>query len=299
VAEGMAYIAGKGLIHRDLAARNVLVNADYSCKVADFGLSREGGEESEYVSQGGEIPVRWTAIEALEERKYTEASDVWSFGILVYEVFTKGDVPYKGWPNSKVWMKVKIGYRLPQPSGMPGPIYRKIKTCWMENRGERPRFAELKDYFREDVASETLAQDLKRQANVIGSQQFNGQRSGDGGRRRQYEKLNASEAYSSMRKDLERIQCGLQHLCEQHGEELYGTVKASIDSSMDVFTEEPPSNDYADFGDMSAFENDNDDVAPKAAEMKRNHKTGSVMRKGLWKKASKVKMMTRLKKQGG
>ena len=126
VAEGMAYIASHHLIHRDLAARNVLVSADYSCKVADFGLSREVEGDADYVSQGGAVPVRWTAIEALEEHKYSEASDVWSFGIVVHEIFTHGETPYKGWPNSKVWMKVKLGYRLPQPEGMPGPIYRKV-----------------------------------------------------------------------------------------------------------------------------------------------------------------------------
>ncbi|EJW71776.1 serine/threonine protein kinase [Wuchereria bancrofti] len=88
IAAGMKYLTEKGFVHRDLAARNVLVDSNLLCKIADFGLSRgvEGSVEQEYTTNGGKIPVRWTAPEAITHRKFTAASDVWSFGVVIWEV---------------------------------------------------------------------------------------------------------------------------------------------------------------------------------------------------------------------
>lgn len=105
VADGMAYLAARNLVHRDLAARNVLIADDFSCKVSDFGMSRqlatEEGSGGDYYRsvKGTAVPVRWTSLEALEERKYTEKSDVWAFGVLCYEVFTAAVTPYEGMNN--------------------------------------------------------------------------------------------------------------------------------------------------------------------------------------------------------
>lgn len=103
VASGMRYLADMNYIHRDLAARNILVNRDLICKVADFGLSREIDIDAyEYTTKGGKIPIRWTAPEACTFRKYTCASDVWSFGVVAWEVLSFGERPYWSWENKDV-----------------------------------------------------------------------------------------------------------------------------------------------------------------------------------------------------
>ena len=103
IAYGMQYLAEMSFVHRDLAARNVLVNSQLVCKIADFGLSREISAEGNaidggaYTTRGGKIPVRWTAPEAIAFRKFTSASDVWSFGIVMWEVMSYGERPYWTW----------------------------------------------------------------------------------------------------------------------------------------------------------------------------------------------------------
>ncbi len=110
----------------------MLLSSDYVAKVSDFGLSRDLENESYYTSHGGQVPVRWTAIEALESKKYSTASDVWSFGITVFEMFTDCELPYKDWSNVKVWTQVKEGYRLPCPERMRDDLYVLLLKCWLQ-----------------------------------------------------------------------------------------------------------------------------------------------------------------------
>lgn len=107
----------------DLAARNVLVNASLVCKIADFGLSREIENASDaYTTRGGKIPVRWTAPEAIAFRKFTSASDVWSYGVVLWEVMSYGERPYWNWSNQDVIKSIEKGYRLPAPMDCPEVI---------------------------------------------------------------------------------------------------------------------------------------------------------------------------------
>jgi len=146
VASGMVYLSGMNFIHRDLAARNVLVGENMSCKVSDFGLSRELADDkpdSEYQTQGGKIPVRWTAPEALQHRKFSSASDVWSFGILVWEIMSFSDRPYWDWNNYDVINRVETGYRLPLPKGCPKVVHTLMLDCWDKDKNKRPKFSEV------------------------------------------------------------------------------------------------------------------------------------------------------------
>lgn len=144
VASGMKYLSEMNYIHRDLAARNILINKDLVCKVADFGLSREIDHDAfEYTTKGGKIPIRWTAPEACNFRKYSCASDVWSFGVLAWEVLSYGERPYWSWENKDVVRAVQEYYRLPPPNNCPDCLYKLMLRCWQEDRNQRPKFGEI------------------------------------------------------------------------------------------------------------------------------------------------------------
>ncbi|XP_003391571.2 PREDICTED: ephrin type-A receptor 4a-like [Amphimedon queenslandica] len=119
VAKGMKYLSSIGFVHRDLAARNILVANDETCKVADFGLAREMVENEYDVQKGGRIPVRWTAPEAISHRSFTTASDVWSYGVLLWETFSFGETPYDGWDNATIFQRLENGERLHPPRVRP------------------------------------------------------------------------------------------------------------------------------------------------------------------------------------
>ncbi|XP_067122135.1 ephrin type-A receptor 4-A-like isoform X2 [Centruroides vittatus] len=145
IAAGMQYLSETNYVHRDLAARNVLVSANLICKIADFGLSREieSATEGAYTTRGGKIPVRWTAPEAIAFRKFTSASDVWSFGIVCWEVMSYGERPYWNWSNQDVIKSIEKGYRLPAPMDCPEAIHQLMLDCWQKDRSHRPMFATI------------------------------------------------------------------------------------------------------------------------------------------------------------
>lgn len=149
IAKGMEYLSCKTFVHRDLAARNILVDRNRVCKIADFGLSRLLGssEEKIYTTQGGKIPIRWTAPEAILYRTFTTKSDVWSFGVLTWEVMSYGERPYGDWPNQKVMQEVQNGFRLMRPSGCPYFVYSLMQKCWQVEKEKRPDFAEIVKWF--------------------------------------------------------------------------------------------------------------------------------------------------------
>ncbi|XP_014487740.1 PREDICTED: tyrosine-protein kinase Fps85D isoform X2 [Dinoponera quadriceps] len=150
-AAGMRYLESKYCIHRDLAARNCLVGYECIVKISDFGMSRE---EEEYIVSDGmkQIPIKWTAPEALNFGKYTSLCDVWSYGILTWEIFSKGGNPYSGMSNSQAREKIDAGYRMPAPDGTPDEIYRLMLRCWEYEPEKRPHFDQIY------IVVETLSQ---------------------------------------------------------------------------------------------------------------------------------------------
>uniref|UniRef100_A0A8D3B4F3 Tyrosine-protein kinase n=2 Tax=Scophthalmus maximus TaxID=52904 RepID=A0A8D3B4F3_SCOMX len=157
IADGMAFIEGMNYIHRDLRAANILVGDNLVCKIADFGLARLI-EDNEYTArQGAKFPIKWTAPEAALYGRFTIKSDVWSFGILLTELVTKGRVPYPGMVNREVLEQVERGYRMPCPQGCPESLHEMMKLCWKKEPDERPTFEYLQS-FLEDYFTSTEPQ---------------------------------------------------------------------------------------------------------------------------------------------
>ncbi|KAM5131284.1 ephrin type-B receptor 4 isoform 2-T2 [Callospermophilus lateralis] len=147
IASGMRYLAEMSYVHRDLAARNILVNSNLVCKVSDFGLSRfleENSSDPTYTSSlGGKIPIRWTAPEAIAFRKFTSASDAWSYGIVMWEVMSFGERPYWDMSNQDVINAIEQDYRLPPPPDCPTSLHQLMLDCWQKDRNARPRFPQV------------------------------------------------------------------------------------------------------------------------------------------------------------
>uniref|UniRef100_A0A3B3YE59 Tyrosine-protein kinase n=1 Tax=Poecilia mexicana TaxID=48701 RepID=A0A3B3YE59_9TELE len=142
-AAGMAYLESKNCIHRDLAARNCLVGESNVLKISDFGMSRQE-DDGVYSSSGlKQIPIKWTAPEALNYGRYSSESDVWSYGILLWETFSLGVCPYPGMTNQQAREQVEKGYRMSCPQRCPDDVYKVMQRCWQYNPEDRPKFSEL------------------------------------------------------------------------------------------------------------------------------------------------------------
>ncbi|KAM4676546.1 tyrosine-protein kinase CSK [Discoglossus pictus] len=140
VSEGMEYLEDNNFVHRDLAARNVLVSEDNIAKVSDFGLTKEASASQDT----SKLPVKWTAPEALREKLFSTKSDVWSFGILLWEIYSFGRVPYPRIALKDVVPRVEKGYKMDAPDGCPQVVYDVMKQCWHLDPNQRPSFRKLR-----------------------------------------------------------------------------------------------------------------------------------------------------------
>ncbi|CAH8584749.1 unnamed protein product [Heterobilharzia americana] len=159
IASGMAYLEKEHYIHRDLAARNILVGENNIVKVADFGLARiiDNANETYTAKQGAKFPIKWTAPEAALMGRFTIKSDVWSFGIVIYEIITYGQVPFPSMNNTETLQQVENGYRMPCPANCPSAIYEVMLNTWDAKPERRPTFAFLCSYFEDYFASAELS----------------------------------------------------------------------------------------------------------------------------------------------
>ncbi|XP_041086191.1 megakaryocyte-associated tyrosine-protein kinase-like [Polyodon spathula] len=150
VCEGMEYLESRKFVHRDLAARNILVSSDNAAKVSDFGLAKVDPKSMD----NAKLPVKWTAPEALKkEQKFSTRSDVWSYGVLLWETFSYGRQPYPKMTLKEVKEKVEKGYRMEAPEDCPPAVYALMRSCWENDPGKRPSFRKLREKLEKEHRS--------------------------------------------------------------------------------------------------------------------------------------------------
>ncbi|XP_055963303.1 tyrosine-protein kinase ABL2 [Sorex fumeus] len=168
ISSAMEYLEKKNFIHRDLAARNCLVGENHVVKVADFGLSRLMTGDTYTAHAGAKFPIKWTAPESLAYNTFSIKSDVWAFGVLLWEIATYGMSPYPGIDLSQVYDLLEKGYRMEQPEGCPPKVYELMRACWKWSPADRPSFAEthqaFETMFHDSSISEEVAEELDRAA---------------------------------------------------------------------------------------------------------------------------------------
>ncbi|XP_056017628.1 focal adhesion kinase 1-like isoform X5 [Ostrea edulis] len=164
LSKALSYLESKKFVHRDIAARNVLVSSHDCVKLGDFGLSRVVDEQSYYKASKGKLPIKWMAPESINFRRFTTASDVWMFGVCMWEILMYGIKPFQGVKNNDVIGKIENGERLPLPIDCPPSLYNLMCQCWSYEPSKRPSFADVKIRLREILDEERNRQveEMKR-----------------------------------------------------------------------------------------------------------------------------------------
>uniref|UniRef100_A0AAY4BJ07 Tyrosine-protein kinase n=1 Tax=Denticeps clupeoides TaxID=299321 RepID=A0AAY4BJ07_9TELE len=163
ISSAMEYLEKKNFIHRDLAARNCLVGENHLVKVADFGLSRLIIGETYTAHEGAKFPIKWTAPESLAYNKFSIKSDVWAFGVLLWEIATYGMSPYPGIDLSQVYQLLEKDYRMDRPEGCPEKVYELMRACWRWNPVERPSFAETHQAFETMFQESSISDEVEKE----------------------------------------------------------------------------------------------------------------------------------------
>ncbi|XP_053531473.1 protein tyrosine kinase 2aa isoform X4 [Ictalurus punctatus] len=172
LSTALAYLESKRFVHRDIAARNVLVSSADCVKLGDFGLSRYMEDSSYYKASKGKLPIKWMAPESINFRRFTSASDVWMFGVCMWEILMYGIKPFQGVKNNDVIGRIENGERLAMPPNCPPTLYSLMTKCWAYDPGKRPRFTELKTQLSTILEEEKAQQDermrmeMRRQVTV-------------------------------------------------------------------------------------------------------------------------------------
>ncbi|KAJ7987308.1 hypothetical protein DPEC_G00337380 [Dallia pectoralis] len=163
ISSAMEYLERKNFIHRDLAARNCLVGENHLVKVADFGLSRLMTGDTYTAHAGAKFPIKWTAPESLAYNKFSIKSDVWAFGVLLWEIATYGMSPYPGIDLSQVYELLEKDYRMDRPEGCPEKVYQLMRACWKWNPSERPSFAETHQAFETMFQESSISDEVEKE----------------------------------------------------------------------------------------------------------------------------------------
>uniref|UniRef100_A0A8C9RI29 Focal adhesion kinase 1 n=1 Tax=Scleropages formosus TaxID=113540 RepID=A0A8C9RI29_SCLFO len=172
LSTALAYLESKRFVHRDIAARNVLVSSTDCVKLGDFGLSRYMEDSSYYKASKGKLPIKWMAPESINFRRFTSASDVWMFGVCMWEILMYGVKPFQGVKNNDVIGRIENGERLAMPHNCPPTLYSLMTKCWAYDPSKRPRFTELKaqlcTILEEEKAQqeERIRMEMRRQVTV-------------------------------------------------------------------------------------------------------------------------------------
>ncbi|XP_050683432.1 tyrosine-protein kinase Abl isoform X2 [Leptidea sinapis] len=163
IASGMSYLESRSFIHRDLAARNCLVGENHLVKVADFGLARLMRDDTYTAHAGAKFPIKWTAPEGLAYNTFSTKSDVWAFGILLWEIATYGMSPYPGVDLADVYHMLEKGYRMECPPGCPAAVYDLMRGCWQWNASERPSFREIHHALEHMFQDNSITEEVEKQ----------------------------------------------------------------------------------------------------------------------------------------
>lgn len=162
---GMHYLQTQHFVHRDLAARNILLSSLHQAKISDFGLSRALGAGNDYyrTNRGGKWPIKWYAPESCNYGTFSHASDVWSFGVTLWEMYSFGMPPYGEMNSQEVIQMIERGDRLPKPLDCPANVYDIMSSCWNYSPKDRPTFRYLTEFFSNDPEYQNMVDLIKTQ----------------------------------------------------------------------------------------------------------------------------------------